>query len=232
MHKKLGEQGGAFAEKKDPNWKAPPLPQSGRQSDKKVRPWVEIWFIAVFEAELDTYLDLKQEANRELGRTLTWMYCVFLLGAFLDTLSNFLFAEPNRTFQVETFSFQNEAPSIIPVLFSPLIALFVLGAWLLMAAFQASIVKFLGGWGQYEDYVFLLAAHMAPLTIIFGVAGFIPTFFYLVCGGLTLIFQTILGTIALKAAYEGLEWWQAVAAYLLPYTPLFLCTCVLLSSVA
>jgi hypothetical protein len=222
--------GGCSQTKKDPNANAAPLPPSGLPPGKKNRPWTEIWFVGFFEAELDTYLDLKQEANRELGRSLTWMYLVFLIGAFLDTLSNYLFIAPSATFQVETLSFQEESPSIIPILFSPLIALFILGGWLLIAAFQEGLVKFFGGWGKYEDYVFLSAAYAAPLTIILGIVGFIPNFIYLVCGGLIFIYQAILGPIAVKAAYEGLGWGQATAAYFLPYTPIVLCMCVLLSS--
>jgi hypothetical protein len=167
--------------------------------------WYEVWIQAFTQPSVATYQALVQDPQASPKRAYIWIGLSVLAGAFITSVGTWLW-----TGAVLGLERTREAD----MLCGPLIAVVMTVLFIAMVAGGANLIaRLFGGEGTYSALVYAFAAYTAPLSLISGVLGAIPSigaFLALLLG----CYALVLSVIAVKAVYK-FEWWKAIVTLVL-----------------
>ena len=174
--------------------------------------WYEVWVTALTQPNLDAYEALRMNPYALPSRTYIWLLSagmvsglIGVLGLALNPQYPALIAAMEQAFQVQNMGQTMGAAFFCLVPFSGVM-------YLVSTAISVGILHLLanafGGKGKYSEFLYLVAAFSAPLTLATTLTGVIP--FVNFCVALPLVFYRVLLYMqAIKSAH-GLDTFRAL----------------------
>ena len=186
------------------------------------RTWQEIWKMALTQPSMETYEDILRDRVVTVGRGATWVFIAFIISYVAGSISQLIFGNL-YTFGTESDASFTGGFGIIGIICSPVFAGIGVGFWLIFVGIIHLVARYLlGGQGDYNQIVFGIASFQAPISIIAGLANFVP-FVGLCVNFLLWLYSLVLAVIATNAVYQ-FGWLKAIIAYFA--LPLLLVCCI------
>jgi hypothetical protein len=191
--------------------------------------WYEVWYTALTQANVDAYDSLRLNPYALPSRTYIWLLSVGMVSGLVGALS--LGFNP-QFFQALTMLEQQMGVSGVTQVFSaslfcfvPLTGVMNLINTAISVGIMHLIAKMFGGKGKYSEFLYLVAAFSAPMSMGTTILGFIP-FVNLCLVPLLGLWSLNLNVQAVKSAHS-LDTFRALGVILTPILLVTIFGCVL-----
>jgi hypothetical protein len=140
--------------------------------------WYEVWFTALTQPNVEAYDSLRLNPYALPSRTYLWLISAGLVSGLVGALS--LGLNPQYKQAITLLEQSGKAQGLSQMFGAVLFCMVPLSGivYLISTAISVGIMHLIavafGGRGKYSDFLYLVAAYSAPITIITTILGIIP----------------------------------------------------------
>ena len=170
--------------------------------------WIDIWIKALTQPSEESYVEIINDPQASSKKANTWVF----LAAFVAFVISILFG---AVFSTDLYGgigglgFGWIFGTMICA--GPVSGVFAVLGLIISSGIIQAIAKALGGEGEREQLVFVMAAYVAPISLISTFIGSIP--YVSILGWVVSIYAFVLNVIAVKATNK-FSWGKAIASSL------------------